>query len=143
MEDISKTINEEAMSQSGVQNEEYPVQDTELTEEEAIAVGVSNDCEELYAEMPTLRGRNLEELVNTERYGQLRALGLSAKEAFLATARSTRTEINTKSHLGTSVPRGVHAPATFMSAAEMNEAREIFSGLSDEDIRTLYRKVTK
>lgn len=77
-----------------------------------------------------------------ERYAQLRALGLTAKEAYFAVA-SSQPRVDNRAHLCTSVPRAARSPGGAMSPRELEAAREIFSGLSDRQIEDLYRKVTK
>ena len=78
----------------------------------------------------------------SERYAHLRALGLSAKEAYFAVA-SSQPRVDNRAHLCTSVPRAAKSPGGAMSPRELEAAREIFSGLSDRQIEDLYRKVTK
>lgn len=50
---------------------------------------------------------------------------------------------STTSHLTGSVPRRVETPRGVMTKAEMREARELFSDLSDAEIHRLYKKVTQ
>ena len=50
---------------------------------------------------------------------------------------------STTSHLAGSVPRRVETPRGVMTKAEMREARELFSDLSDAEIHRLYKKVTQ
>lgn len=88
-------------------------------------------------------GKSLSELVNEKRYIELRSLGLDPKEAFLATAKRDSHAYDNRSHLSTSVMRNVHAPNIAMSQAELSEARELFGGMPDEEIKNLYLKVTK
>lgn len=104
---------------------------------------LAQDAEEIVSEFPSTSGKTLDELVNKRRYGELRSLGLSAKEAFLATAKREPATYDNRSHLSASSFRSVHAPHSAMSTRELTEAREIFSGLSDEEIRNLYQRVTK
>ncbi len=98
-------------------------------------------------DISTLRGEfaeladlsDITELDNPMRYAELRDLGLSATEAYLAT-RKRRSD--NRSHL-----RSVHSiKATHqgsMSDSEMASARELFGDISDAEIRKLYKRVTK
>ena len=106
-------------------------------------VNLADDLKALAAEFPRLGGENAESLFDGERYKELRALGLSEREAFLATAKRETEQRDTLSHLNGSVPKRARALDTGMSAGEMKSAKEIFTGLSDEEIRALYRRVTK
>ena len=82
------------------------------------------------------------ELENAARYGALRDLGLTPREAYLATApRRPRTD--NRAHLTSAVPAKAGSPDVGISARELSNARELFSGLSDSEIRSLYKRVTK
>ena len=104
---------------------------------------LSADIDALASQFPELTALNdISELNNAKRYAELRALGLTPAEAYLATAKRSAAK-DSRSHLRSSVPGGVGIPHSGMSARQMNEARELFSGLSDAEIRSLYKKVTK
>lgn len=99
------------------------------------------DAEELRAEFPELSSlSSVTELDDPVRYGALRDLGLTPREAYLATRK--RREVDNRAHLrpARSVARGA---APLMTEAEMSAARELFSGISDSEIRQLYKRVTK
>jgi len=85
---------------------------------------------------------SITELDNPLRYAALRDLGLSVKEAFLATQRR-QARYDNRSHLKSSVPRGARSDGISMSADALKEARELFSGLSDSEIQRLYKTVIK
>ena len=88
--------------------------------------------------------QSLAELDNPERYGELRDLGLSPREAYLATAMPKKEKISTydnRSHLRSSVPKSHGGRVDAMSMAELREARELFAGMSDSEIVRLYKKV--
>lgn len=76
------------------------------------------------------------------RYGALRDLGLSPKEAYLATGGKRRAQ-NNRTHLNSSVPRHASSPIGDMPRAEYAIAKELFSDLGDKEIRNLYRRVTQ
>ena len=101
------------------------------------------DMAELSSIFPELRGKSrVSELNNPLRYAALRDLGLTPKEAYLATSEPRRA-YDTRSHLVSSVPGGATAPQDTLSKNELDAARELFSGLSDREIQKLYKKVSK
>lgn len=77
----------------------------------------------------------------TERYRELRALGLTPGEAYLATSEP-RARADGRAHLG-SAPRRAHSPYTGMSRSVLESARSLFEGLGDAELQRLYRRVTK
>ena len=83
---------------------------------------------------------SIAELEIAERYGALRDLGLTPREAYLATAKRPR-RYDTRAHLQSAVPIKAGAPDVGMSQRELAAARELFSGLSDSEIRSLYKRV--
>ncbi len=85
--------------------------------------------------------QDISELENPLRYASLRDLGLSAEEAYLATTKKRR--VDNRSHLYPSVPRHSSVPDSSMSEGELISARELFPDISDREIRSLYKKVTK
>ena len=115
-------------------------EDKKSTDYAALAV---SDMQELIAIFPHLKGKqSVSELENPLRYAALRDLGLTPREAYLATAQPTVAYDN-RSHLRSAVPIGAGALGQSMSTRELEEARELFSGLSDRDIQKLYKRVTK
>lgn len=103
---------------------------------------MENDIRQLREEFAELRGkRSITELENPIRYAALRDMGLSPAEAYLATSRSRRTP-DTRAHLSSAVPRFASTARGSMSDSELSAAREIFTDMSDSDIRKLYKKVT-
>ena len=103
---------------------------------------VEEDVKELRESFPELRTiKDVTELKNPVRFAALRDLGLTATEAYLASGGARRAYDN-RSHLTATVP----APARVASEIPRREydvARELFSDMTDSDIRKLYRKVTK
>ncbi len=114
-------------------------------QEEAAAVSfdAKSELDTLSTHFPFVSGKALPELVNEKRYEELRSLGLSAEEAFLATAKKQGGTYDNRAHLCGSVPKSVKAPVSAMTPHELLEARELFGGISDEEIRSLYQRVTK
>ncbi len=110
----------------------------EAVDYEALAQSDVNELRSEFAELSALA--SLAELDNPIRYGALRDLGLTPSEAYLATRR--RKAEDNRSHLRPtrSVARG---SCPLMTEAEMSEARELFSEISDAEIRQLYKRVTK
>ena len=118
-----------------------------ITDEEYEDANVSasatfeGDLGALLSEFPELATKLAQSFVNTERYAKLRALGLSAEEAYLATSRK-HTQ-NNRSHLVSAVPVGAKSPLGGMTRREMASAKAIFGDLSEREIKSLYNKVTK
>ena len=119
-----------------------PCEDTEENADTEVdyAALAAEDLKALKAEFRELSGlSDISELENPLRYAALRDLGLSPAEAYLATSR--RQKKDNRSHLYatrtvTSSPQGS------MSEAELTAAREIFHGVSDAEIRRLYKRVS-
>ncbi len=101
------------------------------------------DMRELCELFPHLRGKeSVVELENPLRYAALRDLGLTPKEAYLATNAHISSYDN-RSHLRSAVPRPAGASQDTLDAKGLEAARELFAGLSDREIQRLYKKVSK
>ena len=85
---------------------------------------------------------DISELPGALRYAALRDLGLTAQEAYMA-ASAQRVRRDNRSHLSTAVSRGAAAPVGSMSQSDLLAARQLFSGLTDNEIHNLYRRVKK
>lgn len=121
-----------------IQPEEKPQPD-----EVDYASVLTSDIEELKAAFPELNlMENISELADPIRFGALRDLGLSAKEAYLASGGRKRTYDN-RTHLVSSVPGGARSAVDGISRQELDLARDLFAGMSEAEIQRLYRKVTK
>lgn len=105
----------------------------------------AEDLLELKRQFPELYALDdLTELEDPARYGALRDLGLSAKEAYLATTTPRRVARgDNRAHLHSAVPKAVQATGDGMSEGELSAARELFFGLGDAELHRLYQKVTK
>ena len=91
--------------------------------------------------IPELSGvEDISEALNAERYLELRSLGLSQREAYLAT--QIKRAPDTRSHLSDSFPRLAKSPHSAMTRSELYAARELFEGLDDSEIFRLYKRVT-
>ena len=105
----------------------------------------AEDLLALKREFPELSSLgDLTELEDPARYGALRDLGLSAREAYLATTTPRRMpREDNRAHLHSAVPKAVRASGDGMSEGELSAARELFFGLGDAELHRLYQKVTK
>ena len=122
----------------GITNAAEP--DITPTDYEALA---REDAKILASIFPSLRGiESVAELKNPLRYAALRDLGLTPKEAYLATCEPTAAYDN-RSHLISTVRDKRGSAEVLMTHSELEAARELFSGLSDREIHALYKKVTK
>ena len=117
------------------------------TPEEATAIDYNEvarrDIEALRSEFPELSELgSITELDNPMRYAALRDMGLEPREAYLATTKRVR-KTDTRSHLTAAAPRSAHSPSNSIHGEELNDARALFSDMTDSEIQSLYRKVTK
>ena len=117
-------------------------QNFQNTEDEDYEELMRTDLEQLKREFPELeRTESIAEIKNPLRYGALRDLGLSPTEAYLA-CRGKVSAADNRAHLHHSAPRSMAAPIG-MSRTELEGARELFRDMSDAEIQSLYRRVTK
>ena len=136
-----------------------PITETDKTEESAKTVPTENECpeqedkvdygellktdmQEIAAEFSPHESIKITDLKNPVRYGALRDLGLTPKEAYLASGGRKETADN-RSHLFSSVPRAVSSSFSEIPRAELDAARDLFADMSDSEIRNLYKKVTQ
>ena len=113
------------------------------------------DLDELHQFFPeTAEYDDVTKLPNFKRFGELRMIGLSAKEAYSAShtnairetavASAKRQSLNdTKNHLRTTVPKGAKDDAITMSKKDLAEMREQFPDLNDKEIEALYKRVSQ
>ena len=114
-------------------------------EEDAVdyAALAAEDLADLKAQFPALKSLpSLAALSDPVRYAELREMGLSPKEAYLAIGGTARRKSDNRAHLLSAVPRASALANGLPSNAEMAEARRLFSNLSDAQIHRLYKKVT-
>ena len=101
---------------------------------------IMEDLDELIADFPELASlRDIEELNDPLRYGRLRDLGLTPKEAYLAT-RGKKVTQDSRAHLSGAKPKPMNTPGSISSYA-VRCVRELFDGISDEEIISLYKRV--
>ncbi len=118
-------------------NEPAPI--FEEVDYEALA---ARDLEELQALSSDFANvEHLSELPFARRFAELRELGLSVKEALYATL-PTLPHASTKAHLTSSVPRTKGRSEGALSTEEMRAAKDLFYGLSEKEINSLYRRVS-
>lgn len=140
MEEILKTEEQTAPEDEGVPSPtEYdgefaPIENEGTrTEEELLTLAES------FPEI--LSSENPRDIMNLDRYTELRRLGLTEREAYLAT-RSARTREDNRAHLSPTVTREARGPHSAMPEGELRAARELFFGMSDAEIRRLYKRVS-
>ncbi len=121
--------------------------EAEDTQDKAVGIDYNEvarrDIEALRSEFPELRELgSITELDNPMRYAALRDMGLEPREAYLATTKRVR-KTDTRSHLTAAAPKSAHSPSNSIYGEELNDARALFSDMTDSEIQNLYRKVTK
>ena len=148
-EETKEAAVSEGLEETASQAPEEPTEeDADLLEDEAeesvdYAALAAEDLAELKAQFPALKDLpSLAALQNPVRYAELRDMGLSPKEAYLATGGTARRRSDNRSHLLSAVPRSSALATGLPSGAEMAEARRLFSNLTDSQIHRLYKKVT-
>lgn len=103
---------------------------------------LANDVNELKQEFSKLcELGDITELNNPTRYAALRDLGLTPREAYLATRPAQKQD--NRSHLRSAPAVAAGRSASSMTVREWNIARALFEGLSDGEIEKLYKKVTR
>ena len=116
---------------------------------------MKEDLDEIHAAYPETR--NLDSVMkftNFREFGRLRDLGLSPKQAYIAShpdavmasvATSTkRQSLNeTKNHLKPAVSKSSKDRSLTLTRREMAEYRELFPDLNDREIAALYRQAKK
>lgn len=143
-EALEVTENEAApeVDEEDVNEEDAPDIAEEDTADIDYAQRVEDDLAAIRKEFPTLHGVNdITDLKNPLRFGALRDLGLTVKEAFLASG-GARSGYDNRAHLTASVPkrasRGIE-----MSRKEYEVAKDLFPGLGDSEIKKLYQRAIK
>ena len=120
-------------------NEEKKDEAQDVTDYAALAV---RDLAELAEIFPEVRSkRSITELSNPLRYAALRDLGLTPKEAYLATGGRQRERDN-RAHLTVSAPCSATKRNLGIPRSELKIAREIFSDMNEAELQKLYKKVS-
>lgn len=141
---VSEKLEESDIEVSdGTAEENADTVEDESEETVDYAALAAEDLAELKAQFPALKELpSLAALPNPVRYAELRDMGLSPKEAYLATGGTARKRSDNRAHLLSAVPRSSALATGLPSGAEMAEARRLFSNLTDAQICKLYKKVT-
>ncbi|MBQ9084563.1 MAG: hypothetical protein IJY24_02800 [Clostridia bacterium] len=151
METVEGVVDEATTQEPDTEVEAEPEQTAanDGDEDEAFTEGIDyeelmeEDLKELKEEFSELeRTSSITQLSNPLRYAALRDLGLSPREAYLAT-QERRAPMDNRAHLSSAVARRAAMPRSAMSPREMRQARELFSDMTDAEITALYQKVTK
>ncbi len=119
--------------------EETPLPEEEIDYEKM----AEEDLRVLQSKFSVCRGiTHISQLQNPLRYAELRDLGLSPEEAYLATnyARLSAFQKDNRSHLYSAIPKG--AKGESISADALAQARDLFGDLSDGELISLYRRAT-
>ena len=135
---------EEIADESAASPTEAPEAEEQIPAEEADYEAVARaDLDALKAQFPALSAlTSLAELPDPARYGELRELGLTPREAYLAIGGAPKRKSDNRSHLFSSVPRTSAHGRDLPTSEQMAEARRLFSDLNDAQIHRLYKKVT-
>lgn len=125
----------EPIEAEGEAEEERPAPDYEKI--------IERELSELRRTVPELYDiSDITELENPMRYAALRDLGLSAREAYLATSER-RARRDNRAHLTPAAPRRAGSPGGTMSREELSAARELFGGMGDAELVALYKRVAR
>ncbi len=136
MESEAESGAEEAAGEDGTAQADSAEEETPRFAEMA-----EKDLAELKRLFPETEGIcALWEMPNAVRFGELRELGLSVREAYMACSPLRERE-NNRGHLRSSVPRRVGGAGMRMSGSEFDAARKLFPNMSEREIHALYRRV--
>lgn len=134
--------NNEEMLEPETPEEEINTDEPSEELEDEVCDILANDVDELKGEFSELGElQDVTELDNPTRYAALRDLGLSPREAYLATRMAPKQD--NRSHLRGAPAVNTRRTASSMTMREWQVARALFENLSDGEIEKLYRKVTK
>lgn len=144
--DLEKRVdkNEKATKELGYEEKE----EAEDVQKEYAAMEAA-DLAELQKRYPDIKLNSLRDLKNLGRYGELRDMGLSAAEAFMATnaemleKRAEETgaaRAASKAHMTTVSKKSGGTNEPHMTDEELAIARDFFPDMSDEQIQKVYKK---
>lgn len=112
---------------------------------------IAADLAEVQAAYPDTKAyKSVKDFPNFKEFGRLRDLGLSPKQAYIAShpdavrqnvAAATRQQSlnDTKKHLKPAVSKASRDNTITMTKKELAECRDLFPGMSDREIMKLYR----
>lgn len=134
-DETASSTEEDINGDSSSTEEDYINEVTSSTDEEDYI----SDLRELQNQFPTLRGiESITELRHPEEYLRFRSLGLTPREALLATGEHPT---DTQRSPRVTSPIAVRTRSERIPDYYLKMAREIFGNLSDREIQALYKKV--
>lgn len=134
--------------------EELAATTQKLLRDQQFEIRARQDLAELHAAYPeTQKYKHVRDLPQDirKRFGEFRDMGLSAKQAYAAanpdgirtdTAAAVKKQVahGSKEHLRSAVPKASKSDSIAMSKKELAEFRELFPGMSDSELRALYKQ---
>ena len=121
-------------------SEDAPSNETPDGEEKTL----DSDLSELVGEFSELSGiESISQMDGALRYGELRELGLTPREAYLATRPRGERPLSSRAHLTPAAPRSARKLTSSMPHKELLMARELFGDLTDAEIEALYKRVNR
>ncbi len=143
MEEITKNGLAEPSAETEAESAAVPTEEEMLRESEGkedYAAMADADLAEVKRLVPALGGlKHLGAMSEAARFGELREMGLSVKEALGAVGLFGKSE--NRGHLRSSVPRRVGSDSPRMTCGELAEAKRLFPDMEEREIARLYRRV--
>ncbi len=131
----------ETIEELSADGREHEAADTEKEDAQEAFIDLEGEIKLIGAELPEICVQ-ISDISDNKRYSELRGLGLTPREAYLA-AVSRPTVIDNRAHLTGAVPKSASAPSSQMTRGELEMARSLFEDLNDNELRRLYKRVTK
>lgn len=155
VENVPETVRRLTAEALGISPEEYAKRiETERAQKASWEAQMQKDIDAIHEAFPvTKKYKSLKELPNKEKFAALmddKTKNLTAVEAFAAShtdivkahskAPGRNSDLKgTKDHIKSNVPKGAKDTSTYISKGEMETYREMFPGLSDREIKKLYK----
>lgn len=155
VENVPETVRRLTAEALGISPEEYAKRiETERAQKASWEAQMQRDIEAIHEAFPvTKKYKSLKELPNKEQFAALmddKTKNLTAVQAFAAShtdivkahskAPGRNSDLKgTKDHIKSNVPKGAKDTSTYISKGEMAAYREMFPGLSDREIKKLYK----
>ena len=155
IKDLPEEIKKLTAESMGITVEEYERRvETRKAQAASWEAQMKRDIDDIHEAFPvTKKYKTLKELPNKELFAQLmddKKKNLSAVAAFAAShpdivkAHSNAPARNsdlkgTKDHIKSNVPKGAKDTSTYISKGDMETYREMFPGLSDKEIKRLFK----
>lgn len=143
----------------GISPEKYARQiEAERAQKASFEAQMQRDIEAIHEAFPaTKKYKSLKELPNKEAFADLmddKTKKLTAVQAFAASHTDIvkahhnspgkkNNLVGTKDHIKSNVPKGAKDTSTYISKGEMETYRDMFPGLSDKEIKKLYKTANK